>query len=74
MIWYTRDSSGDRALWSALPVKEEGDWFSSGCEKTLVASDWNGDGSVIDLVLGRGVHGLRKGGIAELYFMWRRKA
>jgi len=73
MLYYTRDDNGDRALWIELPAKIDGEWSVNGnFSHDLILSDWNGEDEQIDAVIGKGVHGLRKGSIAELELGWRR--
>ena len=65
-MWYTRDDDGERALWIGRPNKDDwGEWWS-----------WAGDAvseqdDLMDELLGKGFHGLRKGGIMEIEVSWK---
>ena len=73
-IWYTRDDDGDRSLWSEVPRKAQGEWSVDGGDTGLILGDFHGEADGVDAMLGTGVHGLRKGQIAELVLTWNRKA
>ncbi len=73
MIWYTRDSNGDRTLWLEEPSKNYyGDWELYGSSWSVIASDFNAEEGAIDALLGKGVHGLRKGEKVGIEVSWRK--
>jgi hypothetical protein len=73
-IWYTRDNDGDRELWSVMPEKFQGYWEGDYEIYSLICSDGQCENGCIDAIIGKGFHGLRRGGIAELEISWKRLA
>ena len=71
MMWYTRDDSGGRALWEKEPTKDgDGDWSVDGSLNYLIAGDFTLDRDVVDALLGKGLHGLRKGQKRKISVYW----